>query len=102
MNKTIAINGKEYALKEITFRALTELEKLGLNIKTLQDIEGNYFNALMALTAFVMDVSLDEASKQIEAHVANGGALDDFAPLFEMVSESDFFRNLSKQPKSKA
>lgn len=97
MAKTITINGKEYALKEITFKALTELEKLGFNLKTLQDVEGNYFGSIMSLSAFVMGVTLNEASKQIDAHIANGGQLDDFSPLFEMISESDFFRNLSKQ-----
>lgn len=100
--KKITINGKEYELKNITFAGMTKLEKLGFNIKTLQDIEGNYFGSVMSLAAFVMDCDTETASKEVEAHLEKGGELNDFAPLFDMVTESDFFRSLSKQQASKA
>lgn len=101
--QTITINGKNYELKKIDFKALVKLEKLGFNIKTIDNIEENYWGALASLTAFIMnDANTDRAVNEIEAHIEKGGSLDDFAPLFDMIKDSDFFRRLSKQQTSKA
>lgn len=90
----ITINGKEFELREIDFNALCELEKLGMSIIDIQD---KTFSSIRALTAFTMKCDLDTAGKAIESHIKNGGKINDFTPLFEMVSKSDFFRNLSQQ-----
>ena len=90
----ITINGKEFELRTIDFNAVCELEDLGMSII---DIKDKTFKSIRALVAFVMKCDLDKAGKEVENHLANGGKINDFAPLFEMVSKSDFFRNLSQQ-----
>lgn len=92
----IKINGKEYKIKEINFGALRELEKVGFNINTLKNLTENYWGALSSLVAFTIDDKQEVADKEIESHIANGGSIDDFAPLFDSITDSDFFRNLSK------
>ncbi len=90
----ITINSKEYQIKKIDFNAICELEDLGVSIL---DIQGKTFKSLRGLFAFVADCDKESAAKEIESHLINGGNIDDFTPLFKMISESDFFRNLSKQ-----
>lgn len=90
----ITINGKEFELRTIDFDAVCELEDLGMSII---DIKDKTFKSIRALVAFVEKCDLSTASKEIEAHLANKGKINDFTPLFEMVSKSDFFRNISQQ-----
>lgn len=90
----ITINGKDYKLKNIDFNAVCELEDLGMSIV---DIKNKTFKSIRALVALVIDSDLNTASKEIEAHIKNKGKFDDFKPLFDMVANSDFFRNLSQQ-----
>lgn len=92
--KTITINNKEYNIKKIDFNALCELEDLGFAIS---EVKNKTFKTLRALVAFVADCDVEKASEIIEQHLKNGGGkIDDFTPLFTMVSESDFFRNISQ------
>lgn len=90
----IKINEKEYELRKIDFNAVCELEDLGMSIINIKD---KTFKSIRALVAFVMKCDLDKAGKEVESHLANGGKINDFTPLFEMISKSDFFRNLSQQ-----
>ena len=90
----ITINGKEFELRKIDFNAICELEDLGMSIV---DVRSKTFNSLRALVAFVEKCDLEESSKEIEAHLTNKGKINDFAPLFDMVKKSDFFRNISQQ-----
>lgn len=89
----IKINEKEYELRKIDFNAVCELEDLGMSIV---DIKNKTFSSIRALVAFVERCDFDKAGKEVEAHLTSGGKVNDFTPLFEMVSKSDFFRNLSK------
>lgn len=90
----ITINGKEYELRKIDFNAVCELEDLGMS---LLDIQNKTFKAIRALVAFVIRKDLAIASKEIEQHISNKGSIEDFTSLFNMVTNSDFFRKLSKQ-----
>lgn len=90
--KAITINGKEYEIKPIDFNAICELEKCGLSIK---DCENQTFSMVRALVAILMGGNQELAGKEIEKHIANGGKFDDFSPLIDNFTESDFFRNLS-------
>lgn len=95
MNK-VKINGKEYQLKNIDFGAMCELEELGFDIK---NVEKKSFSTIRALVAFTMGVSIEKAGQEIEEHLANGGKFDDFAPISQSFSESDFFTKLLSQKK---
>lgn len=91
--KKITINGKEYVIKKIDFKAFCELDDLGFDVKQAQE---KTFKSIRALIAFIANCTLDEACEIAELHIKNGGKIDDFAPLFTMISESDFFRNISQ------
>lgn len=89
----IKINEKEYELRKIDFNAVCELEDLGFSPLKIGD---KSFSSIRALVAFIAKCDIFKASKEIENHIAKGGKLDDFYPLITMVTNSDFFRNLSK------
>ena len=90
--KEIVINGKAYKSAEITFNALCAFEDLGLSLDSPKQL--SLVRAWIALTA---GITLEEAGKLIEEHLANGG---DFEPILEAFSEevdaSGFFRSLFK------
>lgn len=92
--KKITINGKEYAVKPIDFNAICELEDKGFS---LQDAAKQSMKTIRALVALVMERDIDKAGKEVEQHLANGGKFSDFAVLIENLTESDFFRNISRQ-----
>lgn len=89
----IKINEKEYELRKIDFNAVCDLEDLGLSLTKIGD---KSFSSIRALVAFITESNVIKASEEIEKHIEKGGKLDDFAPLFTMVYQSDFFRNQSK------
>ena len=94
MNKKITINGKEYELPQINFKAIVELEKLGVDFAEMRE-----FGTILAVTAYTIKGTTDKASEEIESHIENGGKIDDFVPLIKVVTDSSFFQNLAKNKK---
>ena len=94
--------GIYYFVSFFEYCVVKQIKGIFLFLVQVIQSQGNYFGAVMSLAAFVMDCDTETASKEVEAHLENGGELNDFAPLFDMVTESDFFRSLSKQQASKA
>ena len=96
MEKSITINSKEYKVPEINFGAICKLEKLGVNFN---DIEGQTFNFICGLVAYTIGADMNKAGKEIDEHISNGGSIQDFMPLIKVVTDSDFFQNLTKKRK---
>ena len=92
--KNIIINGKKYEIRPIDFNAICALEDKGFS---LQDAAKQSMKTVRALVALVMDCDIDKAGNEVEQHIANGGKFSDFAVLIENLTESDFFRNISRQ-----
>lgn len=92
--KKITINGKEFVVKPIDFNAICALEKRGFSLK---DAETQTMTTIRALVSLVMDCDIDKAGMEVEQHIANGGKFSDFAVLIENFTNSDFFRNISRQ-----
>lgn len=92
--KNIIINGKKYEIRPIDFNAICALEDKGFS---LQDAAKQSMKTIRALVALVMDCDIDKAGNEVEQHIANGGKFSDFAVLIENLTESDFFRNISRQ-----
>lgn len=92
--KKITINGKEFVVKPIDFNAICALEDKGFS---LQDAAKQSMKTIRALVALVMDCDIDKAGMEVEQHLANGGKFSDFAVLIENLTNSDFFRNISRQ-----
>lgn len=92
--KNIIINGKKYEIRPIDFNAICALEDKGFS---LQDAAKQSMKTIRALVALVIDCDIDKAGNEVEQHIANGGKFSDFAVLIENLTESDFFRNISRQ-----
>lgn len=90
---TVMINNKVVVIKNIDFSAICELEDLGLDVSK---VGSKTFSSVRSAVAFHMGISLDDAGKEIENHIKNGGKLDALVPLLEAIVESDFFQALAQ------
>lgn len=95
MKKTFIFNGKTYNTPAFTFKDLCEMEDLGFDAAKFAK---RPMNQILIVSAFMLRTDLDTAAKEIEAHIVNGGKLDDIlAVMQEGMESSDFFRSLSKE-----
>lgn len=90
---TVKINNKIVIIKPIDFEAICKLEDLGFDVTK---VGSKTFSSLRSSVAFHMGITLQEASSEIEEHIKNGGKVEEFAPLLEAITESDFFQNLAR------
>lgn len=97
MEKSITINSKEYKVPEFNFGTLCELEDLGIDFG---NIENKSFGFIRALVAITINADTKKAENEINAHLENGGSFDDFTPILEAFTTSDFFQKLSKKRKN--
>lgn len=98
----ITINGKTYNEAEITFNAICELESAGINIMDIRKGGLGILRAYLALCIGNIG-AIDLAGEEIQAHIINGGDMNDLAKaLSKAVEESDFFQALSKSKKKDA
>lgn len=97
INDTVVINNKSIRIKPINFEAICDLEDLGLDLKA---VGKKTFSAFRCVLAYNADISLSEASSEIESHIKNGGKINDLFPLVEAVTSSDFFNSLVKSAES--
>lgn len=89
----VIINGNKYDVPEMNFDAVCELEERGVNL--LNADMNNVKIATMArgLVAWIMDVDVQTASKEIEAHIANGGNIVDIVSrVTDAINNSGFFK----------
>lgn len=94
----ITLNGKEYKIKDVDFDGMCELEELGLSLTT---VKNKPLTAFRALVSYYCDLPLDEAAKEIEEHLKNGGDFTKiYSDLVERLSESGFFRLISAKQKA--
>ena len=96
MVKKITIGGKNYPLPKIDFNAVCELEDLGFDFSK---VDKKMMSTGRALLAFVMKTDTQTATLAFEKELdVNKNAFNDiFVPLFNMISESDFFRAMAQQ-----
>ena len=96
MVKKITIGGKNYPLPKIDFNAVCELEDLGFDFSK---VDKKMMSTGRALLAFVMKTDIQTATLAFEKELdVNKNAFNDiFVPLFNMISESDFFRAMAGQ-----
>ena len=88
----MTVNGKNYKFPELTFNAMCELEDMGVS---LTDLEQKPMLTLRGFLALAMG-SVETAGKELEAHIVNGGSLDELAKeLTRAVNDSGFFRALA-------
>lgn len=94
--KSFEINGITYKAAEFDFNLTCELEDNGVSLADIRKKPMSFIRTYVALSAG-MDV--DVAGKEIEAHITNGGKLDEVMNvMMEQINDSDFFRHLTAEP----
>ena len=98
MQKTFVLNGKTYIAKELEFDSFCELEELGV---PMEKIGLKPLSVIRAYVALCGDMTLEQASSEIQTHMMNGGKLTDVGDKFgERLSESGFFRQFIEGAKT--
>lgn len=96
--KTFEINGKEYNAAEFDFNLTCELEDNGVSLADIRKKPMSFIRSYVALSA---GIDVDIAGKEIEAHITNGGKLDNVMNvMMEQINDSGFFRNLAAEPET--
>lgn len=91
------LNGKVYVIPEITFGTIIDLEELGFSIT---DFQKRPLSGIRAFVALAMKGNVEQANKEIQEHIVNGGGFEEISEeIRKAIEESDFFRNLQKNKK---
>ena len=94
MTKIFNVNGKSYKAKEFNFNLLCDLEEQGLS---LEDIDRKPMSLIRTYLAFCGNLTKEQAGKEIEYHLENGGRFDDVVNVMsQQMQDSGFFRSLNK------
>lgn len=96
----VIINGNRYDIPEVDFDAVCELEERGINLLNMDKSNLKLATMARGLTAWIMGVDTQTASRELEAHIANGGNIADIITrATESMQKSGFFaQNCQKQP----
>lgn len=98
--KTITLNGNTYTARKFDFNLICELEDMGITMETMESKGMSFMRAYLALC---MGANRAIAGQEINAHIVNGGKLEDIVTIAgEMMEESDFFRSLSEDEEENA
>lgn len=96
--KNIKINNKDVVVKPLNYRAVSQLEEMGISLTDAEYLKKNplkFVNCAIAVLCYNGD--LDLAIDEIDNHIINGGS---FVELNELVikefEESDFFKALNR------
>lgn len=91
---SITVNGKNYPAKEIDFNLICDMEEMGVKISDAKKVPTAFVRTYIAIC---MDADKEDAGKEIQEHMMNGGTLDTVTEvLLSKFESSDFFRNLTK------
>lgn len=96
----VIINNNRYEIPEINFDTICELEEMGVNILSMDKNKPHIATTIRGLVAWIMDTDIQNASMEIEAHIANGGnIIEILTKVSDAINKSGFFgRNRQKQP----
>lgn len=90
---TVTINGKEYQIPKVDFEAICELEENGVYLLNMDQKNPKLATMIRGLVAWIMGVSSEEASQEIQAHIQNGGDLVGImTSVTQAVQNSGFFK----------
>ena len=95
MVKTFEVNGKIYKAKEFDFNLLCDLEEQGLS---LEEVDKKPMSLIRTYFMFCAGISKENAGREIESHIANGGEFTDIVEIIsQQMQDSGFFRSLNKK-----
>ena len=100
MDRFFVINGKRYKAKPFDFNLVCDLEENGVSLAEMQKKPMSMVRAYVALC---YNGNREDAGKEIQAHVINGGNFNDvYTVMGDEMNESDFFQALSKKTDEEA
>lgn len=90
--KKVVINGQTYTIPEITFEQICRLEENGVYLLNMSRKDRSVASMLRGIVAWIMDAEPEAASAAIQAHMENGGRIDEIlTAVREAMDESGFF-----------
>lgn len=90
--KNVVINDQTYIIPEITFEQICRLEENGVYLLNMNRKDRNVASMLRGIVAWIMDAEPEVASAAIQAHIENGGRIDEIlVAVREAMNESGFF-----------
>lgn len=95
----LLLNDKKLTVSEFSFNTMIELEDRGVSLTDLTEKPFKFIRALISLS---MDCSTDEAGELLEAHIVNGGNLEDIIKVVaESIEQSGFINALQRTQTAK-
>ena len=89
-----SVNNVNYIAKPFDFDMVCELEDMGVSFEKIDKLPLGLIRAYFAICA---NLTKEQAAQQIQAHLINGGKLDDITePMAKEMNDSDFFRSMSE------
>ena len=86
------INNKNYTIPELNYNTLCDLEDMGVS---LAEMDKKIFSTIRGFLALTMNNDYEKAGEEIEAHLKNGGSLDDAVKdIAKAVDQSGFLENV--------
>ena len=90
--KRVEINGQSYIIPEINFEQICRLEENGVYLLNMSRKDRNVASMLRGIVSWIMNVEPEVASAEIQAHMMNGGKIDEIIiAVREALDESGFF-----------
>ncbi len=94
------INNKTYTIPELNFNAICKLEDMGI---ALTNMDKMILSTVRGFLALCMNGDFEKAGSELEAHLENGGSLDEILQeINNAVEQSGFFQALNKTAKKEA
>lgn len=88
--KMVVVNGVTYPNREITFNDFCTFEEKGIDLQTMEKKPLSFLRVYISL---VMGTDESEAGKAIDAHISNGGSIEDLLQaMSDAIENSGFFR----------
>lgn len=90
--RMFVVNGKEYKARAFDFNTVCDLEDMGVSMEEMDNKPLSMIRAYFQLCAGTGKV---EAGKLLEAHMINGGKMEDIVKaMSDEMEASDFFQAL--------
>lgn len=91
------INGKEYEGAKYDYNTHCELQEMGVEVLEIKKKPQAIMRAYLAISS---GMDLEDAGKEIEQHIINGGDLSDIIiALLKEMDQSDFFQAIINRAK---
>lgn len=92
--RTFVINGKTYNAKPFDFNMICDMEDMNVN---LEEFERKPMSVIRAYFGLCLENRADEAGRELNQHIISGGNFNELTEIVKKeMTESDFFRHLSK------